>query len=149
MVGAVELQRHQTQGHEHLQENQQDFRRHLSEVQQEVQVQVQVQPVVSGEEVEFQDIHCVSQSLAEGSQSQILCTTNRSGAPESSSEILQLRREHDHLSVRSRNWDTEALRCQSAVSPLQAKVAPILRLREKLLKSKDKHCILHTQTFFV
>ena len=53
-----ELQRHQKQSHEHLQE----YQRHLSEVQQEVQVQ----QIASAEEVEHLR-HEVSQYLVEGS----------------------------------------------------------------------------------
>ena len=45
----VELQRHQRQSHEHLQEYQQGVRRDLSEVQQKVPVQ----QVASREEVEI------------------------------------------------------------------------------------------------
>ena len=72
-------------------EYQQSVRRHVSEAQQEVQVQ----QVASREEVDMFR-HELSQSLAEGSHCEILFTTNRSNASERSSEIQQLRQERDY-----------------------------------------------------
>ena len=60
----AELQRHQSESHEHLQEYQQGVRRLLSEVHQEVQVQQ-----VAGKEEADNLRHELSQSLAEGSYS--------------------------------------------------------------------------------
>ena len=108
MSVAGDAQENQRQSHEYLQESQQSVRR-LSEVQQEVQVQ----QVANREEVEILSREL---SLAEASHHQNLHTTSRSGASESSSEILQLRQERDHLNVHDRNLETETPRCRSADS---------------------------------
>ena len=120
----AELQRHQRQSSEHLQEYQQGVRRHLSEVQH----QDQVQQVASGEQVEILRRE-LSQSFAEASNYQSQCTTSRSGASESSSEIQPLRQERDHLNVHGRNLETETLACQSAVRFLDTQAAQIPQLR--------------------
>ena len=65
---------------------------HMSDVQQDVQVQ----QVASRDEVK-QWKHELSQALAEGSECQNKYTTNRSGASQSSSEIQQLRHERAHF----------------------------------------------------
>ena len=75
----------------HQKEYQQSVRRHVSEAQQEVQVQ----QVASREEVDMFR-HELSQSLAEGSHCEILFTTSRSDASERSSENQQLRQKRDH-----------------------------------------------------
>ena len=117
----AELPRHQTQSHEHLHEFQQGVRRQMSEVQQEVQVQVQQWLPVEKKWTILR--HAVSQSLSEGPQSPNLFTTSRSGASESSSETQQLRQEHDHLHVHGRKFETETLACQGAFRSLEAQVA--------------------------
>ena len=56
---------------------------------------------------EFEKLrHELSQFHAEGSYDQILYTTSRCGASESSSEIQQLRQERDHLNDHCRNLET-------------------------------------------
>ena len=114
----AELQRHQRQSSEHLQEYQQGVWRHLSAVQH----QDQVQQVASREQVEISRRE-LSQSFAEASNYQSQCTTSRSGASESSSEIQPLRQERDHLNVHGRNLETETLACQSAVRFLDTQAA--------------------------
>ena len=120
----AELRRHQRPSHKHLQEHQQSVRRHLSDFQQEVQVQ----KVASSEELEILR-HELSQSLAEGSHYQNLCTTSRSGASEGSSEFLRLRQERDHLNVHGRNLETETPAFQRSVRSLEAQVAQIHQWR--------------------
>ena len=91
----TELERHQRQRHEHLQDYQQSVRRHVSEVQHKDQVQ----QVARKEEVEILR-HELAQSLAEASE-------NRS-------EIKQLRQKHDSLTTHCRsfeNGNTEMSKC--------------------------------------
>ena len=78
----AELQRHQRQNHQHLQEYQQGLRRHLSEGSQVVQIH----QVATREEVAILRRE-LSQSFSEGSHYQNVFTTSRSGASESSSAI--------------------------------------------------------------
>ena len=78
-----EIQRHKKKSRESLQEYQQSVPRHLSEVQQELQVQ---QVARRWEEVDILR-HELSQSLAEGSHYQNMYTTSRCGTSESSSSM--------------------------------------------------------------
>ena len=71
----------------------------------------------------------LSQSLAQGSHCQNLCTTRRSGAFASPSDIQQSQQESDHLNVYGRNLETEKLACQSAVRFREGHVAHIPLLR--------------------
>ena len=93
----------------------------------EVQQEVRVQQDASREEVEHLR-HELSQSHAEGSHCQSLCTTRKSGASERSSEMQQLRYDCDHLNAYGRNLETETPACQSAVRSLEAQVAQIPQL---------------------
>ena len=118
-----ELQRHPRQSHEHPQEYQQYVPRHLSEVQQEVQVQ----QVASWEEVEHMR-HELTQSLAEGSHYFNLFTRSISDASDRSSETQQLRHGRKHWPAHSRNSETEKLACQSAVRSLATQVTQVLQM---------------------
>ena len=71
----------------------------------------------------------LSQSLAEGSQCQNLYSTSTCDASENSSENLQLRHEREHVTVHSRNLETETPACQRAVRCLESQIAQIPHLK--------------------
>ena len=100
----TQLQRHQRQSHEHLLGYQWTIRRHLSEVQQEVQIQ----QVASREEVETMR-HELSQSLSARD-----CSCDKNVVT---------------VNVHGGSLETEALSCQSAVRSLGPQVAQMSQLR--------------------
>ena len=82
---------HQRQSHGHLQEYQQGVRK-----------EVQIHQVASSEEVES-----LRHELSQEDRIIRICVRHcRSGASESSSEIMQLGQERDHLNVHGRNLET-------------------------------------------
>ena len=80
----------------------------------------------------------MSPYLSEGSHYLNLYPTSRSSASESSSEMKQLRHDRVILIVRSRNLETETLRCQSTIRPLEAPDAQVLRLTRMLDVKRQK-----------
>ena len=75
------------------------------------------------------NINRVFNATCQRSHYQNLCTRNRSGASDTSSEIMQLRHEREHLTVHHRNLETETLTCQRAVGSLEAQAAHVPRFR--------------------
>ena len=119
------MQRHQRQNPVHVQENNQDVQRDLSDLQNEHQ-----SPQVSSSQEVDNLRHELSQSLAEGTLYQNRYTTNILDASESSPEIQQLRSARDtltSLTTYCRSWESEAQRCKSGISSSEVQMALILQ----------------------